>query len=111
MDDMTDKPATLALNARQWRVLLADHLDVMKGAVTSTENINEEALRNMYKHLDEMKMQATAWFQVSAAPAGEPAAQMQQEVQPAHQANGAAPKRKGGWQKGRKRGSPQPGMQ
>lgn len=109
---MTDKPATLALNARQWRVLLHDHLDVMKAAVQSTEGLNEEGLRNMYKHLDEMKMQATAWFQVSAVPAGELAAPVQQDVSAAAQANGAAPvKRKGGWQKGRKRGSPAQAVQ
>ena len=96
---MTDAPKTLPLNSRQWRVLLNDHLEVMKGAVSQTEVIDETALRNIYKHLDEMKMQATAWFQVSA-PAVVPA-----DAEGATQdASAEAPaKRRGGWTKGKPR--------
>lgn len=62
---MTDKPKTLALNARQWRVLLHDNLEVLKGAVAGTETINEGGLKQLVSQLDDMKMLAKAWFQVS----------------------------------------------
>lgn len=91
---MTDAPKTLQLNARQWRVLLHDHIEVLKSAVSQTESINEEALRNMYKHMDEMKMQATAWFQVSADGVSVPADAVDEPAKP----------KKGGWPLGKKRG-------
>jgi hypothetical protein len=62
---MTEK-RTLALNTRQWRVLLHDNLDLLKAAVQQTEALNEDGLKNFYAQLDDMRMLATAWFQVSA---------------------------------------------
>lgn len=68
---MTDKPKTLSLNTRQWRVLLHDNLDVLKAAVQSTETIDETGLKQIHAQLDDMKMLAAAWFQVGIPP-GEP---------------------------------------
>lgn len=62
---MTEK-RTLALDARQWRVLMHDNLDVLKAFVQTTESITEEGLRNVVAHLDNMRMLAGAWYQVSA---------------------------------------------
>jgi hypothetical protein len=62
---MTEK-RTLALSTRQWRVLLNDNLDVLKGAVQSTETLNSDGLKTFCAQLDDMKMLASAWFQVGA---------------------------------------------
>lgn len=97
---MTDKPNTLGLNARQWRVLMNDHLEVLKGAVAASEVLNEPGLANVVRHLDEVRLMATAWFQNS------PKAE-QEAVTHVAEANGAAPeKKRGGWPKGRKRNAP-----
>lgn len=86
---MTDKPKTLSLNTRQWRVLLNDNLDVLKAAVQSTETINEEGLKAFHDQLDNMRMLSVAWFQVGISPA-EPV------VQAAPETNGAAPPKRRG---------------
>lgn len=96
---MTDK-RTLSLNARQWRVLLHDNLEVLKANVASTETIREEDLRVVCAQLDDMKMLASAWFQVSHQPVQEPVAKAADV--PAS-GNGAEPKKRGGWPKGKKR--------
>lgn len=91
---MTEK-RTLALDARQWRVLMHDNLDVLKAFVQQTETINEDGLRGIVAHLDNMRMLAGAWYQVSApkpVAADVPA-----------QAIGGPEKPKRGWPKGKKR--------
>lgn len=93
---MTDKPNTLGLNARQWRVLMNDHLEVLKGAVAASEVLNEPGLANVVRHLDEVRLMATAWFQNSPKPE-------QEAITHVPEANGAAPKRKGGWPAGKPR--------
>lgn len=55
---------TLSLSTRQWRVLLNDNLDVLKATVQSTEVINDDGLKQFCAQLDDMKMLASAWFQV-----------------------------------------------
>lgn len=62
---MTEK-RTLALDARQWRVLIHDRLDLLKAAVQQTEALNEDGLKSFIAQIDDMRMLATAWFQVSA---------------------------------------------
>lgn len=62
-------PKTLSLNSRQWRVLLHDNLEVLKAAVAGTETINDDGLKQLCTQLDDMKMLARAWFQVSVPPA------------------------------------------
>ncbi len=105
---MTAKPNTLALNARQWRVLMNDHLEVLKAAVSSAEVLDEAGLKNVFRHLDEVRLMAGAWYQnspapanaaVADAPAPEPVKQTQIEQAPVVY-NG--PKR-GGWPKGKPR--------
>lgn len=87
---MTDKPKTLSLSTRQWRVLLNDNLDVLKSMVQSTEVINDDGLKQFCSHLDDMKMLASAWFQVGV-PLVAPA-----ELSQVAQTNGAtSPKRRG----------------
>lgn len=98
---MTGKPKTLSLNTRQWRVLLHDNLDLLKTAVVGTETLNQEGLGQICAQLDDMKMLATAWFQVGvpAVPVAEPAAA-------APQTNGVAEPKRRGWPKGKKRNAP-----
>lgn len=86
---MTEK-RTLALNARQWRVLLHDNLDVLKATVQQTEVLEEDTLRAFCSQLDNMKMLASAWFQVSPKKEPEPAT-----AEVPVQANGELPKRRG----------------
>jgi len=101
---MTDKPNTLSLNARQWRVLMADHLDVLKAGVSSSEVLNEDGLKVVMHHIDQVRLMAVAWYQNSPAPVADAAGAVtgEQIAAPAN-ANGAAPKRKGGWPAGRPR--------
>jgi hypothetical protein len=82
---------TLSLNTRQWRVLLADNLDVLKGQVVGTELINEDNLKQIHAQLDDMKMLAVAWFQV-----GVPAVAPAEPVAQAAPTNGAAPPKRRG---------------
>jgi hypothetical protein len=97
---MTDKPKTLSLNTRQWRVLLADNLDVLKGQVVGTELINEDNLKQIHAQLDDMKMLAVAWFQVGV-PATEAAKKLNVPDGPVFDAappqtnSVSAPKRRG----------------
>jgi hypothetical protein len=101
---MTDKPNTLSLNARQWRVLLNDRLEVLKAVVASGEFLNDATLKDVFEHLDQARLMTVAWRQNSpqeVAEAAEPQAQGEQA--PAPQANGAVPKRKGGWPAGKPR--------
>lgn len=85
---MTEK-RTLALNTRQWRVLLHDNLDLLKAAVQQTEALNEDGLKNFYAQLDDMRMLATAWYQVSA-----PVKAADVPAETDHQSNGATAPRK-----------------
>jgi|ERR1700748_2206433 len=62
---------TLALDARQWRVLLCDRLDVLKANVQSAEGITEQGLQSFVDQVETVRMLATAWCQVS--PRQEPA--------------------------------------
>lgn len=96
---MTDKPNTLALNARQWRVLMNDHLEVLKAGVASAEVLDDAGLKNVLWHLDEVRLMAGAWYQNSPAPA--PTADVQADAEQDTQTNGAV--RKGGWPKGKSR--------
>jgi hypothetical protein len=100
---MTDKPNTLALNARQWRVLMNDHLEVLKAVVASAEVLDDAGLKNVMRHLDEVRLMAGAWYQNSPPPA--PAADVQAAADVAQdtQTNDAAPKRRGGWPAGKPR--------
>lgn len=86
---MTDTKRTLALSTRQWRVLLHDNLDVLKAAVQQTEALSQEGLDQFCAQLDDMRMLAAAWFQVSPKPA-----QVAQPDEPAAHTNGATPPRK-----------------
>lgn len=112
---MTDKPNTLALNARQWRVLMNDHLEVLKAGILSSEVLDDAGLKNVFRHLDEVRLMAGAWYQNSPVPEKpkitipDLGAAMGMEPldmsQPAQSANGVAPK-KGGWPKGKSRKQP-----
>src|ERR1700722_17585368 len=85
---MTEK-RTLALNSRQWRVLLHDNLEQLKAGVLQAETINEQALRDFYARLEDIKMLAGAWFQVSQ-PQEPKAADVPATANGAH-TNGAEP--------------------
>lgn len=92
---------TLALDARQWRVLIHDRLDLLKAVVQQTEALNEEGLKNFIAQVDDMRMLATAWFQVSAPkePKHEVAEHLSEggTFTPVANANGAAaPKKRRG---------------
>ena len=93
---------TLSLNTRQWRVLLHDNLDVLKAAVAGTETIDETGLKQIHAQLDDMKMLAVAWFQVGVPTQIQTPSVAETADVPA-QADGAAPKPKGGWPKGKPR--------
>jgi len=94
---------TLSLNARQWRVLMNDHLEVLKAGVAAAETLDEKGLKEVMRLLDQVRLMASAWYQNSPAPAAEAVAPEPQAEQPVEQqANGAAPKR-GGWPKGKPR--------
>lgn len=90
---MTEK-RTVALSNRQWRVLLHDGLDLLaawKATIQTTETLTPENLKLIFTQLDDMKMLATAWYQVGMPPA------VPTETIAAPQTNGAtAPRKKRG---------------
>ncbi len=99
---MTAKPNTLALNARQWRVLMNDHLEVLKGIVGTTDVLDEAGIKTVFHHVDQVRLMAVAWRQssVPAVVVEEPAV-LQPEQIAAAQTNGTT--RRGGWPKGKPR--------
>lgn len=92
---MTEK-RTLALSTRQWRVLLHDNLDVLKAAVQQTESLSEEGLKTFCAQLDDMRMLAGAWFQVSVPIAAQVQEAKDADAMQSHppSGNGATPPRK-----------------
>lgn len=100
---MTDKP-TLSLDSAEWRAMLGHNLIRAIEFVQSSTHVTAENVTAFHLHLDRMKALATAWH-LSAPKAADSAVASDQHAQaPATaQTNGAAPKRKGGWPKGKPR--------
>ena len=92
---MTEK-RTLPLNARQWRVLLNDHLDLFKATVAGKEAVDDSAIKDIQKHMDEIKMMVAGWYQASPVPGPTTALPDGSQMQEAKSANGAAPPKKRG---------------
>ena len=118
---MTDRPKTMMLSATEWRALvyagasgICNHVNMMAGAPS------REQVVDFHETLDRLKMQVSAW-----AASGQPqpfvpdnamvrkAGADIEEGDPV-MTNGtgsvvpAGPKKKRGWQKGRKRGPRKP---
>ena len=115
---MTEKPArTMTLTPYEWRALVAtgaNNLYSFVGAMTEPVP-NREHLLWFNDALDRLKMQASAW-----AASGQPVAPVPEQpamteyLEQIASTNGtgsvvpAGPKKKRGWQKGRKRGPRKP---
>lgn len=100
---MTDKP-TLSLDSAEWRAMLGHNLNRAGEFVQSTAAINQLQVKAFHDHLDRMKALVSAWYASAPAAVADAVAEQAQPEAPAHpQANGAAPKRKGGWPLGKKR--------
>lgn len=101
---MTDKPATLAIDQTEWRVLFASNIARVNEFVNQTVALTPESLAQLQDHLERAKLLAVAWQRSSPAVAqgavSQPA-QAQPPIDP--KANGEAPKRKGGWPLGKPR--------
>lgn len=106
---MTDsKPTTITLNTDEWRALLAANLAHAAQFAQAKAVISLDELRAVHEHFDRMKSIATAWHFSPPPMAQEaPGQAAASDAAPTTNAHDAAPKRKGGWPKGRsrKRGS------
>ena len=119
---MTEPKRTMMLSPNEWRALvyagasgICNYINMMTGAPS------QDKVAEFHETLDRLKMQVSAWA-ASALPAvpkqGENVAWSQQydpaDFSPIAQTNGtgsvvpAGPKKKRGWQKGRKRGPRKP---
>jgi hypothetical protein len=106
---MTDKQ-TLSLNESEWRGLLMQNLVQAHEFAQGAHRIGPIEVKGLHERLDRMKALVAAWhLSQPALPPGMSNPGTQQETNaPVPQANGAEPKKKPGWPKGkpRKRANP-----
>jgi hypothetical protein len=123
---MTDKPRTMMLSAQEWRALILSGLSALysrveyKGSPYDIASVpSVEQMGDLQVSLDRLKMQVSAWGASGQQPAaGAPVPEHPNMTEYLDQVAGAPsngtgtvsaePKRKRGWQKGRKRGPRKP---
>lgn len=103
---MTEKPTTLSLDSTEWRGLLVQNLVRAHEFAQGTQAIDAAQVSALHGHMDRMKALVTAWHNSQPAPVAEVGKAAPEFVPTPAQGNGAAPKKTGGWPKGRKRKQP-----
>lgn len=97
-------PKTLTIGVREWNVLLAHNAAELVAFFQQQPTPTAESYHNIVAHMDRMKEILPGWL--ASAPHAAPelvAQQAQGDIPPGAQANGEAPKKRGGWPKGKKR--------
>jgi hypothetical protein len=119
---MTDKPRTMTLTPEEWRALIytgANSVSSYVGLIAANTPPDPTAIMWFHEALDRLKMQVSAWGASGQQPTGGLSQGLVNEVLDVQAkadaiiANGggvtpAEPKKKRGWQKGRKRGPRKP---
>lgn len=101
---MTEKPKTLTIGTREWNVLLAHNATELATFFNQQPAPTPESYRNIVAHMDRMKEILPGWLASAPQAVAEPVNQQAQGKEPvSEQTNGAAPKKRGGWPKGKKR--------
>ncbi len=122
---MTDRPKTMTLSPNEWRALVAtgaNNIYSALGQMAATEPPKKDEVAWLHETLDRLKMQVSAWAasgqpptpmirEISAEAAEEAMQALRENIR--ENANGtgvvaSSPKKKRGWQKGRKRGPRKP---
>lgn len=85
---MTDKPTTLSIDPRKWRLLFADNMQITADFMGRHATLSAEELHELLGYLDEAKLMAKAWYQ-----AAQPKAEI---VQPQPITNGQTPPKRRG---------------
>lgn len=108
---MTEKKDTLSLDANEWRSMIIHNLQRGVEFVNGNGQITPDGIVAFSLHLDRIKVLVGAWH--AAAPPASPGQAQAPEAQPqvATQANGAVPKRRGGWPAGKPRKPQAPQVQ
>lgn len=89
---MTDKPTTLSIDPRRWRMLFADNMQVTAAFMASREALSAEDLSKLLTYLDEAKLMAAAWYRAGQPrPAEQPIETKSTRIAPSVD----APKRRG----------------
>jgi hypothetical protein len=104
---MADKQ-TLQIDANEWRALFLENLQRTANFVSQNPTLTSESLKALHAHLDRSKMIAAAWCAagrpvVTHAPAPLRVEAMGVPTPAIFEATADAPKRKGGWPKGKPR--------
>jgi hypothetical protein len=97
-------PKTLTIGTREWNVLLAHNAAELATFFQQQPAPTAESYKGIIAHIDRMKGILPGWL--ASAPPVAPEAATQQgraDAVPASQSNGAAPRKRGGWPKGKKR--------
>lgn len=116
---MNDKPTpkTMMLSSSEWRTLVAGSASNLYSFISAMPSSTPSATELVWLHdvVDRMKIQVSAWGASGLQSAPMPDAPIRTEGEPVTEAwaNGggvtaAEPKKKRGWQKGRKRGPRKP---
>ena len=114
---MTDKPRTMMLGPHEWRALVMAGTTTLYNHAQARSSLfpTSEEVSWFHEQLDRLKMQVSAWGasgQPSAPVPEQPAMTEYLDQLTGAPSNGtgaaAAPKKKRGWQKGRKRGPRKP---
>jgi len=104
---MTDAPKTMSLEPAEWQGIVATNTQRFFEFIKPLAAPNAEQSAAMQAYLDRMKFQVVAWERSAPQPVPEPAAQLVEASAPAAPAaNGAEPKKRGGWPRGKKRNAP-----
>jgi hypothetical protein len=107
--------STFQIDANEWRALFLENLQRTANFVSQNPSLTPESLKALHMHLDRSKMIAAAWCAAGLPPVAHAPAQQAAPSEPLRvEAIGAppptiqeaapeAPKRKGGWPKGKPR--------
>jgi hypothetical protein len=111
---------TLSIDTSEWRALFIENIQRLANFVGQNQAITPEGLQALHTHLARSRMIAAAWCAAGRPPATVEAAQPATPSSPLRveamgvpapvisAANGDAPKRRGGWPKGKPRARQKP---
>ena len=99
---MTDHPKAVAFYPPEWQAVCIGSAEQLAAFFRSGAVINAEQVKAVSDHLDRLRTFVGAWKASVPAQMAEPA-KVEEPKATAPVTNGAAPKRKGGWPKGKPR--------